>query len=97
MWGGGRVFTGMGPGPYLGTHAKPITREYPWPIYMAGFLKKEGMGIGGVGWWYQGMVAFVVTNYTVCQPLYTIINTQKKNFIFPVIPQSIPLPCHEKK
>ena len=25
----GRVFTGMGLGPYLGTHAKPITREYP--------------------------------------------------------------------
>ena len=25
----GRVFTGMGPGPYLGTHTKPITREYP--------------------------------------------------------------------
>ena len=25
----GRVFMGMGPGPYLGTHAKPVTREYP--------------------------------------------------------------------
>ena len=25
----GRVFTGMGLGPYLGTHAKPVTHEYP--------------------------------------------------------------------
>ena len=25
----GRVLMGMGPGPYLGTHAKPVTREYP--------------------------------------------------------------------
>ena len=25
----GRVFMGMGPGPYLGTHAKPVTCEYP--------------------------------------------------------------------
>ena len=25
----GRVFMGMGMGPYLGTHAKPVTREYP--------------------------------------------------------------------
>ena len=24
----GRVLMGMGPGPYLGTHAKPVTREY---------------------------------------------------------------------
>ena len=45
---------------------------------MVGFLKKEGTGIGGVGRWYRGMVGFVVTNYTVCQPLYTIIYTQKK-------------------
>ena len=25
----GRVLMGMGPGPYLGTHAKPVTHEYP--------------------------------------------------------------------
>ena len=28
----GRVLMGMGLGPYLGTHAKPVTCEYPLPI-----------------------------------------------------------------
>ena len=59
----GRVFTGMGPGPYLGTHAKPVTREYLWPIYMAGIRE----------WWHSLWLTIQYASH------YILLFTHKKN------------------